>query len=149
MAATREQIMTALVAQLAAITAGSTALKSASRRVRDPENVTSNDRPALFLVEHLDNWERPAPNIQAKRILTVWALLYTDIGQDENAIPMTQINQFIESIETALSPDNKATNTFTLGGLVFSCMLKGEGFRAAGDTTGKSLTAMPIEIILP
>lgn len=149
MAATREAIMTALVTQLAGITADTTPLKSCSRRVRDPENVASNDRPALFLVEHLDNWERLAPNIQAKRMLTVWALLYTDIGADENAIPMTQINQFIESIEAALAPDNRATNTFTLGGLVFSCMLKGEGFRAAGDTTGKSLTALPIEIILP
>ena len=149
MAATREQIMTALLAQLSGIMAQGVGLVAVGRRVRDPENVPSDQRPALFLVEHLDSWDRPAPNLPAKRILTVWALLYTDVGTDENLIPMTQINYFIESIEAALAPDMLALNRFTLGGLVFNCMLDGEGIRAAGDTTGKSVAAIPIKIILP
>jgi hypothetical protein len=146
---TREQVMTALLASLAGIKASGVPLKSIGRRVRDPENVSSNDRPALFLVEHMDSWERPAINLPAKRALTVWALLYTDVGTDENLIPMTQINQFIEAIEAALAPDTPILNRFTLGGIVFNCMLEGEGIRAAGDTTGKSVAAIPIKIILP
>ena len=149
MAATREQIMDALLAQLAGITAQSTPLTAYGRRLRDPENVPGDQRPALFLVEHGDGWERPSPSVPPKRILTVWALLYTDVGQNENLIPMTQINYFIESIEAALAPDMPALNRFTLSGLVFNCMLDGEGLRAAGDTTGKSVAALPIKIILP
>lgn len=157
MAVTREQIMTALETQLAGIQANGMALKTIGRRVRDPENVASDKRPALYLVEHADAWERPSPSVPAKRILTVWALIYTDVASitgsttsplNEQVIPMTQINQFIEAIEAALAPDTPWENRFTLGGLVFNCMLDGEGIRAAGDTTGKSLAAVPIKIML-
>ena len=147
--ATRETIMTALVAQLAPIQANGVALVACGRRVRDPENVPGDQRPALYLVEHGDAWERVGINVPAKRVLTVYALLYTDVGQNESLIPMTQVNLFIEAIEAALAPDDVIRNTFTLGQLVTSCMLKGDGWRAAGDTTGKSVTAIPIEIILP
>jgi|GEM_PF-2550062 hypothetical protein len=149
MGATREAIMDALVAQLASITAQGVPLVSCARRLRDPENVPGNDRPALFLVEDDDEWERPSPSVPAVRKLIVWAILYTDVGTDENLIPSTQVNFFIESIEAALAPDNPIVNRFTLGGLLYSCMLKGKGRRAAGDTTGKSVSVMPIEIILP
>jgi hypothetical protein len=149
MAATREQVMQALLTQLATITAQGVALKAYGRRLRDPENVPGNERPALFLVEHLDGWKKQAVNLPPVRELTVWALLYTDVGTNENAIPMTQVNYFIEAIETALKPDMPMLNRFTLGGLVFNCMLDGEGLRAAGDTTGKSVAALPIKIILP
>jgi hypothetical protein len=150
--------MTALLAQLAGITASGVPLKAYGRRLRDPENVTSDQRPALFLVEHMDQWERPSPSEPAIRKLTAWAVLYTDTASvtgdpasplNEQLIPSTQINQFIESIETALAPDNPVLGRFTLGGLVYSCMLKGDGIRAAGDITGKSLCALPIEIIIP
>jgi hypothetical protein len=146
--AAREQIMTTLLAQLDGITANGVALKTSGRRLRDPENVPGTDRPALFLVEHLDNWDRTGINLPAKRTMTVWAIIYTDIGADENAIPMTQINYFIEAIEAALAPDAPSLNRFTLGGLVFNCMIEGGGIRAAGDTTGKSIAAVPISILL-
>jgi hypothetical protein len=147
--ATREQIMTALVVALAGIQAQGVGLKAIGRRVRDPENVPGTDRPALFLTEHEDTWEKQAINLPPRRELNIWALLYTDVGTNENAIPMTQINYFIEAIEAALAPDTPFLNRFTLGGLVFNCMLDGNGIRAAGDTTGKSLAAIPIKIILP
>lgn len=155
--ATREQIMTALLALLSPVQAQGVPFKTSGRRLRDPENVGSQDRPALFLVEHLDNWERPAINLPPKRIMTVWAIIYTDIATitgdptspvNEQIIPSTQINYFIEGIETALAPDTPSLNRNTLGGLVFNCMLDGEGIRAAGDTTGKSLAALPIKIML-
>jgi hypothetical protein len=149
MGATREQIMTALVAQLEGITAQGKALVAIGRRLRDPENVPGNERPALFLVEYKDEWERPSPSVPPIRKMLVWAILYTDVGTDENLIPATQVNYFMEAIEAALAPDNPMVGRFTLGGLVYSCMLKAEGVRAAGDTTGKSLCAVPIEIILP
>lgn len=147
--AAREAIMTALLARLSVIQAEGVSLKQYGRRLRDPEDVTGDARPALFLVEHSDEWERAAINLPAKRMLTAWALIYTDVGSNENAIPMTQINQFIEAVETALAPDDVIRGTCTLGGLVLSCLLKGTGIRASGDVTGKSLAALPIEIILP
>lgn len=149
MPATREQIMTALVALLQPITAQGTPLAAIGRRLRDPENVPGNERPALFLVEHQDHWRRESPSQPAVRTMLIWAVLYTDVGTNENLIPSTQVNYFIEAIEAALASDNPIFNRCTLGGLVHSVMLKGDGIRAAGDTTGKSLCAMPIEILLP
>ncbi len=149
MALDRETVMNALLARLATATAAGVPFKASGRRVRDPENVPGDQRPALYLVEHEDDWERPAINLPAKTSMTVWALVYTDVGMNEDLIPMTQINQFIQAIEALLAPDTPVLNRFTLGGLVFNCMLKGRGIRAAGDTTGKSLAALPIEIIFP
>lgn len=149
MAIDRETVMDALLALLGTATANGVPFTSKGRRLRDPENVPSNDRPALFVVEHIDNWERQSVSLPARTELKAWAIIYSDVGTDENLIPMTQLNQFIQAFEALLQPDNPIVGRCTLGGLVYSCMLKGEGIRAAGDTTGKSLCAAPIEIIFP
>lgn len=148
---TREQVMTVLLAQLSRITdADGNPLKTCGRRLRDPENVTSDQRPALFLVEHQDHWQANDYDLPAIRIMTVWAVLYTDVGGDENAIPMTQINGFIESIEAMLDPSTDNPNGgYTLNDLVRAVQIAGEGVRAAGDTTGKSVAAIPLRIVIP
>ena len=149
MAATREQIMTALLAQLSTITAQSIPLvglraarpRSGKRPERSASGTFSDRAPRQLGSAGTE----PAGEAHSDGVGAV----YTDVGTDKNAIPMTQINYFIEAIEAALAPDMLALNRFTLGGLVFNCMLDGEGIRAAGDTTGKSVAAIPIKIILP
>jgi hypothetical protein len=145
MAGTREQIMAALFGKLSTCFA----FVAVGRRLRDPENVASNERPALYLIEHEDEYQRPAPNLPPIRTLTCWAIVYTDSRQDQNAIPATQQNNIIDAIDVALAPGGSDDGYQTLGGLVFSCMVDGHVQRASGDVTGKGLIAIPIKIIMP
>jgi len=144
--ATREQVMAALFTALA----GVGAFVTKSRRNRDPEGLTPSQTPALFLVEHDDNWDRKAGlNAPAARLLSAKAILYIDTGTDENAIPSTFINNALDSMEAAFAPDNLVLGTFTLGGLVRACNLDGTSTRASGDVTGKGLVVVPIRILMP
>jgi hypothetical protein len=171
---TREAVMNALVSVLTVlktaaaiptvdaatgqtITPALPPLKFVARRVRDPENVESNERPCLYLVEHLDTYEQDSIDIPSIRGMVVRALLYVDVSSVASAtagqppgvgvIPMTQVNYYIEAMETALSPDGPGG--FVLGEMVRSCWIVGTGIRASGDTTGKMLAAIPIVIELP
>lgn len=146
MAATREQVMEALFAVLQ--TVGTFATKS--RRLQDTENLGPHETPALFLVEHEDNWDRKQGfNIQAVRQLHARALIYIDVGNDPNKVPSQFINNALDATEAAFVPDNLQTNTFTLGGLVLSVTIDGASTRASGDITGKALVVIPIRILLP
>jgi hypothetical protein len=146
MSATREQIMEALFAALQA-TAG---FETASRRLQDPEGLNPTDTPALFLVEHEDEWGRKQGfNIQAVREIRARALIYIDAGNDPNKLPASFVNNTLDAIEAAFVPDNRQTNTFTLGGLVLSVTIDGISTRASGDVTGKALVVLPIRILLP
>jgi len=155
MSVSREDVMGALQTALTGLSitlpenqGGATfTLKFVARRVRDPENVDSSDRPCIYLVEHIDNWESQALDVPSVRIMNVWALLYIDTGTNENLVPMTQVNLFIEQMEATFDPDNGSGAT--LAGYVRSVKLAGEGVRAAGDTTGKMFAAIPINIVIP
>jgi len=164
MPVTREQIVTAVEAYLNSsfnsniplvdagtgqtITPALPQLKFIARRVRDPENVKSTDRPCIYLVEHLDDWDQESIDLPSVRGMVVWALLYVDVGTQENLIPMTQINYYIEVLE-ALFNSNSPQCAVVFDGLVRSIQIAGEGIRASGDTTGKCLAAIPIRIVLP
>jgi hypothetical protein len=147
LAITREQIMEALFTVLQ----GSSEFVTASRRLQNPEGLTPASTPALFLVEHEDNWERGKGgyNLPPIRSIHARAIVYIDVGNDPNAIPSSFINMALDAIETAFAPDNHATNSFTLGGLVQACVLDGNSVRASGDVTGKGLADVPIRILLP
>jgi hypothetical protein len=146
MAVTREAIMEALLAVLS----GTAAFVTISRRNQNPEGLSPASTPALFLVEHEDTWDRrQGYNIAPVRTLAAVAIIYIDTGTNQNAIPSSFINATLESIEAAFVPDNRQTNTFTLGGLVQACILDGPSTRASGDVTGKGLVVVPIRILIP
>src|SRR5579872_2289243 len=133
MATTREQAITALLT----IFEGIGALKTVSRRNRDPEGMDPALTPALFLLENEDDWDRnPGYNQFPIRSIMMMAIVYSDVGQDENAIPGTPINNALDAIEAALVPDNPQTGTMTLGGLVQAVTIDGHSQRSSGDTTG-------------
>jgi hypothetical protein len=141
--ATREQVMAALFVLLSA----SSTFKTSGRRLRDPESVNGGDRPALFVIEANENYDRQASNVPAKHYMHVWAIIYTDVGDDDTAIPATQINAALDALDTAMKPDNTISRQLTLGGLVQSCIIDGEVMRASGDVNGKGVTAVPIKIL--
>lgn len=149
MAATREQIMVALFTTLSNAP-GEGVFITKSRRNRDPEGLDPTTTPALFLVEHTDKWDRTGGyNSVSKREMNVFAIVYYDAGTDQNIVPSSVLNPLLDAIEAALAPDNRQTNTFTLGGLVQACLIDGESQRASGDVTGKGLAVIPIRILIP
>lgn len=142
----REQIANKLFALLSK----SATFKTMSRRNRDPEGLDPSETPALFLVENEDKWDRSSGfNIPAIRAMNLVAIIYTDCGPDQNAIPSSFINDTLDAIEAAMVPDDQQTGAFTLGGLVQSCDIDGLSQRASGDVTGKALAVVPIRILIP
>jgi hypothetical protein len=145
MAATREQIMQALLAKLQA----SGEFATVSRRNRNPETIAAPNTPALILVGDSESYEGDTPSLPQKRRLHVDAIIYYDVGDDENAIPDSVINPLLDGIDAALAPDKPATNSCTLGDLVQSVRIIGKMIKAPGDKTGKGLAIVPIVILIP
>lgn len=143
--ATREQIMTALLALLQ--TSGD--FVTVSRRNRSPDSIGPAQSPALFLLEDQETYLRPSQSLPGVRKLKVSAVFYNDVGSDENAIPSTAVNNALDQLDTLFAPDSSSYNTFTLGGLAKSVMIMGDIIKAPGDVTGKSVAIVPILIEMP
>ena len=138
---TREEVMTALQARLTL-----PSLKTISRRNRAPETLSPSLTPALMLIGHREQFERPSLSAPPKITLHILAILYIDVGNDENAIPDGILNNLLDEITAALEPDDRNLGRLTLHGLVQSVTIDGEITKAPGDVTGKGLAVIPITI---
>ena len=145
MTTTREQVMEALLARLAK--AGP--FKTVGRRNRNPETIPARDTPALILVEHSEGYRNVSTQQPSVRKLMVRAIVYSDIGADENAIPAAVVNPILDAIDAALAPATPSSGPCTLGGLVQSVVIDGTIVKAPGDITGKSLAMVPLVVLLP
>ena len=146
--ASREQVMNALFALLQ--TTGN--FITASRRLENQENITPEMSPALFVVEHLDDYKRPVIAAPPKRDLTAMAIIYNNVGVSTDAmnrIPASPINNAIDAMDAIFNGDNPLVKKNTLGGLVEACFIEGTIVRASGDVDGKASAFIPIRIILP
>lgn len=144
--ATREQVMAALQTLL---TGAYSFSGGVTRRNQSPETIATPGNPALVLLTHHESYERQSPSLPYRRVMTVLAIVYIDVGTDPNAIPDTYLNNAQDAIDAVMKPDNPVVGRNTLGGLVYSAMIKDQVTRAPGDRTGKGLAIIPIEIILP
>ena len=150
MAVSREAVMQALLNVLAP--PGQTAFVTVGRRLDNPENIAQAQKPALFLVEHEDEFIKELPEHPLVQVMTVLVFLYTDVGNEiagQNAIPQAPLNGLIDALVAALKPDNPVTRKQTLGGLVSAVWLHGTAPRATGDVTGKAMSVVPIRFLLP
>ena len=138
---TREAVMTALLQRLSI-----PSFVTISRRNRAPETLSPSLTPALMLVGHKESFERPSASMPPKVILHLLAILYIDVGNDENAVPDAILNGLLDEVTLALHPDSPALGRTTLGGLVQSVMIDGEITKAPGDITGKGLAVIPITV---
>ncbi|MFT4098625.1 MAG: hypothetical protein QM651_16020 [Rhodoblastus sp.] len=147
MAATREQIMQALLALLA--TAYPFAVTG--RRNVAPDRIAQPGQPALILLKSHEFIKNDAmqPALRARK-MNVLACCYFDASNDPNAVPDAIINDMTDAIEAKLArPDNALTQTLTLGGLCHAVRIAGQIDNAPGDQTGKGLAIIPIEIVMP
>lgn len=144
MSASREDILNALLAALAT----TAAFKLVSRRDRAPESVGMAQSPALFIVEPGEDYKRPSPSMPPERVLNVEAIFYNDVGEDQNAIPLTDVNNALDALDLALRPTSPS-NFFTLGGLAYAVWIDGKVRKSTGAKTGKAGAIVPISILLP
>jgi hypothetical protein len=145
---TREQAMTALLAKLA----GAYAFGVVARRnPRDPATVAApGGPPALILWQHEEDTEVRAINQPPKRTITAVAVVYLTLApDDENTVIDTIFNAIAGAVDAALSQDNPATGTCTLGGAVVSARIDGKSVRDSSGETGLGFMVIPIAIILP
>ena len=142
---TREQAVEALLAKLQTVAT----FKTVTRRNRRPDTILAAATPALMLLEHSDAYPARPSNAPPVRRLMLRAMIYVDTGNDQNAVPSAILNPILDAIDAALAPDDPARGQCTLGGLVQSVVIAGTIIRAPGDVTGKSLAAVPLEILLP
>ena len=141
----RETIINALFQRLA--NAGG--FNTTGRRNRDPESIKTADTPALLLVEHSEKYTVPSPSLPGKRAINLRAIVYTDVGDNDSAIPATIINNQLDAIDAALVPDDPTSGRCTLGGLVYSVKIDGDIIKAPGDVSGKGLAVVPLQILIP
>ena len=121
-------------------------LKTTSRRLKLWGDVPKSERPALFLTEQKDNVQRVGERMLPKVTMNAMIFIYTDA--DASEIPITQINDLIDAIETALKPRFPYEEQ-TLGGLVSHCWIDGDITKDPGDLDGEGLAMIPINILIP
>lgn len=105
-------------------------------------------QPALFLRdgdEHLDY-----SNIVLQRqtmFAEIW--LYSNAGEDPDAVPAVMLNVLLEAVQSAFAPDQPMMQMFTLGGLVEWCRLAGKVEKEPGDLDGQAIAVAEVEITVP
>lgn len=150
--ASRKAIAAALLAVLAP--PGGPFVNS-GRRLRKPEQAASPNKPACYLIKPKESYkyandeQQGVPSVRSMDFL---AVIYTDVGADENAVPADVIDDILDALDTALAPTGTDQVRYggrtTLGGLVYSVRIEGEPYFAPGDVQGKGSTTVPIKVWL-
>lgn len=156
MAGTRQQIKTALLARLQAATFpspvnGSSTWVSVSRRLKLWGAVDPSAQPALFLVQHKEEYRQVGVGTPGRIFLDMGAWCYANTG-DETIVGDDLLDFMMKGIEGVLHPDDPQRNELTLGGLCSWCridMANGMFIRDPGDIDGQALLVVPIRILLP
>lgn len=148
---TREQVMTALLAQLSANVVG---VKTFTRKIVLPSEIGSTLLPSLSLYRLREKW-LPTPNaLPNVRHWDVWLILVVKNLNRATVAGDTLINPILDSIEDALAPSGpfRATmGTQTLGGLVQQVLIEGDIHVEPGDTDPNGIggAVIPLRIVVP
>lgn len=148
--ASRKAIAAALLALLAP---NGGPFASSSRRLAKPEQAAAPGAPALYLIKpketyhYVDDTQQGVPPV---RFMDFMAVIYTDVGDNQNTAPADVIDDLIDTIDAALAPSGldqlQNGGRVTLGGLVYSARIEGDPFFAPGDVEGKGITTVPIRV---
>lgn len=104
-------------------------------------------QPALFLRDTDEELEYQ----QQQQVQTIKAeiWIYSNAGQNPDVAPVTALNNLLDAVQDALTPDDPMQQRFTLGGLVFWCRMSGKVDKEPGDANGQAIAAADVEIIVP
>ncbi len=156
MSGTRTQIKQALFTRLVAATFptavnGSTAWVTTSRRLKLFNKIDPSQMPAMFLVQHKEEYVQGNVGTPGKRYLDMGAWCYASSG-DESIIGDDLLDYMMAGIEGTLLPDEPHSGDLTLGKLCYWCRIErsnGLFIRDPGDIDGIALLVVPIRICIP
>jgi hypothetical protein len=146
--ATRENVMTALLALITGAYAWTT---PPSRRLKLWADVPPSTRPAAFLFEGGDErYEWKETNVNPMRTLAVDLFVYID-ATDVTQPGASQLNAIADALDAALKPSGSdiVLGRNTLGGTCWQCRIDGSIKKTPGDLDGDGLLWAPIRIIFP
>ncbi|HAV5432052.1 Uncharacterised protein [Acinetobacter baumannii] len=124
-------------------------LKTVSRRLRHFNNVTPDERPAMFITQG-NQQEVPVHGLDSKVELAAEVYLYIH-ETDRAKPPSSQMNIFIDRVRDAIQPDHPEFSEYqTLGGLVEHCWIEGtvEVYEAVENMLDdQAIAIIPIRIL--
>ncbi len=142
----REAIQSALFALLTESGFGLGGLRSASRRLKSPQDVGAGNCPALFQIykgETID-WTGMQP---LKRLMHLELVLYVHSG-DKSFPTSSLLNPLIDRIEAAFGAGDPAS-VQTLGGLARRVTINGRIETDEGLLGEYAYAVIPVEILVP
>lgn len=120
-----------------------------SRRLRHFNNVTADERPALFITQG-NQQEIPVHGLEAKIELQAEVYLYIH-ESDTVTPPSTQLNTYIDKLRQAIKPEFPEICEYqTLGGMVEHCWIDGtiEVYEAVENMLDdQGIAIIPIRIL--
>ena len=141
---TRNQIINALFALLQ----NASGFNYSSRKIKLWSDTPPEQRPALFLMEHGEQYERVATGQPPKITLECTVFIYTNAIQQEVPPPAASLDDILDAIDKALAPD-LISNAQTLNGLCSHCWIEGRIVKTPGDLDGDGIAIIPIRILVP
>jgi len=140
----------------ASATAAGAALKqgfrTTGRRLKHWGEVAA--QPALFVDDGDEDWPDRLSGIPAAPLLGADIWVYSNAGQNPDAVPAAVLNALLGAIETALAPQPiwdglSIQNVQTLGGLVEHCWIEGRVDKASGHAGGQAVAIVPVRMLVP
>lgn len=116
-----------------------------SRRLYHWSDVPQEMQPALYQIQ------RNERTIQKRGLPTVWELsldlyVYTNVGNDQNAVPAIALNPILDAISTILAPD-PFSGYQTLDGLVSHAWIDGLIETSEGALGPQEVAVVPMKIL--
>ena len=138
---TREPIMSALFAKLAALPG----VVTASRILRHYTEMRPADQPAVFLSPRSQTAER-SRGLPTKWTMDVSVYVYVK-RQGADVIPDTAMNALLDAIELALAPA-PGVEVQSLGGLVDHCWIEGAIETDEGVLGDQAISIIPLRLLI-
>lgn len=143
--ASRKQIMAALLAKIAPLGG---AFPVSGRRLQNVESVAKVGAPALFLIKPSERYDRKSATLPPVRMMETFAIIYINVGSDQNAIPADVIDDLLDVVDASLAAQLGGDGRQTLGNLVYNCQIGDEIDIVPGDDQGKGTVVIPIHVTL-
>lgn len=136
---------------------GEPAFVYATRRMRTSSDVGSMQQPAFMMQQFAERITRMGSGLPKKQVMPVvfWLLfkpdaLFTPVGDDNEIVPDTLINNYVDAFEDRLEPPtlrNAPGGKQTLGNLVEHARIEGVIEFDPGLTDNQAVIRIPVEIL--
>lgn len=130
---------------------GQTTWQQTGRRLKLWNAVDPDSQPAMFMVQHREQYLVQGVGRLTRRYLDMGLWCYAPTG-DDGIVGDDLLDSMESGLEAALAPDDPTQNELTLGGLCYWCRIMREDnmfIRDPGDIDGQALLVLPVRILIP